>query len=362
LQLVDKKSENELKTVLYDKHLELEAKMVDFAGFDMPIQYKNLKEEVQAVRESVGVFDVSHMGEFFVSGEEAVKFVDYIMTNDFANLPVGKAIYSPLCNTEGRILDDLIAYKISEDKTLICVNAANIEKDFNWIKNFAKDFKVELDNKSDDYSLLAVQGPKTFETLKQVKSLENIQDADYYSVQTLDNFILARTGYTGEDGFEIFADHQSILKLWDELIELGVKPCGLGARDVLRLEVCFPLYGNELSEELTPLDCGLKWTTKLNKESFVGKDALAKHSPKYKLVKLLLDKGIPRTGYKVYAGEQEIGKITSGSQSVILSKGIALARVQKDAQLDEQDLFVEIRNKKYNATKVNKPFVVGGHK
>ena len=351
-----------MKTVLHDKHIELGAKMVDFAGFDMPIQYKNLKEEVLAVRENIGVFDVSHMGEFFVEGNDAVKFVNYIMTNDFEGLPVGKAIYSPLCNNDGKILDDLIAYKISENKVLICVNAANIEKDFKWIQNFAKDFDIKLRNESDKYSLLAVQGPKTFETLKRINALSQIEDADYYSVQSFDNFILARTGYTGEDGFEIFADHASISKLWDKLIQMGVKPCGLGSRDILRLEVCFPLYGNELNEELTPLDCGLKWTTKLNKDSFVGKDALESYEPKYKLVKLELEKGIPRGGYKVFAGETEVGEITSGSQSVVLGKGIALARVNRDAKLDEQELFVEIRNKKYNAKKVNKPFVVGGHK
>jgi aminomethyltransferase len=352
-----------LKTFLYEKHLELGAKMVDFAGFQMPIQYKNLKDEVLAVRESLGMFDVSHMGEFFVRGKDATAFVDYIITNDFKSLKIGKAIYSPLCNEQGMMLDDLIAYKISEEEVLICVNASNIDKDFNWINKYSNDFDIKLTNESQNYSLIAVQGPKTFETLKQIDELKSIIDCDYYSVQTIENrFILARTGYTGEDGFEIFASHEDISLLWNKLLALNAVPCGLGARDVLRLEVCFPLYGNELNEELTPLDCGLKWTTKLNKESFVGKEALTKYSPKYKLIKLELAKGIPRTGYKVLLGDTEIGEITSGSQSVVLQKGIALARVQKEIDTNEQDLFVEIRNKKYNAKKVTKPFVVGGHK
>jgi len=353
-----------VKTQLHDKHLQLGAKMVDFAGYDMPIQYKNLKEEVLAVRESIGVFDVSHMGEFFVTGKDATKFVDHIITNDFKNLKEGKALYSPLCNFEGKIIDDLITYKIATEHVLICVNASNINKDFEWIQQFSSDFDIELVNRSDEFSLLALQGPKSFEVLKSLPEFNELLDLEYYSVQALNNnqLILARTGYTGEDGFEIFASHTFISKLWEDLMDKNVKPCGLGARDVLRLEVCFPLYGNELNEDLTPLDCGLKWTTKLNKDSFVGKDALMNYEAKYKLIKIELDKGVPRKDYKVFLDDQEIGVITSGTQSVIAGKGIALARVDKNTNFEDKDLFVEIRNKKYNARKVTKPFVAGGHK
>lgn len=352
-----------MKTKLYDKHVALGAKMVDFAGFDMPIQYQNLKDEVLAVRNNSGVFDVSHMGEFFVKGKDAARFVDYIITNDFKNLPIGKALYSPLCNFEGKIIDDLISYKIAENLVLICVNASNITKDFNWINQFTNEFEIELTDRSSEFSLIALQGPRSFEILKSIEELKELKDLEYYSVQSLnDDLIIARTEYTGEDGFEIFGNHQFISKLWDDLIEKGVRPCGLGSRDVLRLEVCFPLYGNELNDEITPLDCGLKWTTKLTKESFVGKDSLVNYSPKFQLIKLELEKGIPRKDYKVFLGEDEIGIITSGTQSVIAQKGIALARVSKNTKFDDKELFVEIRNKKYNARKVKKPFVAGGHK
>tara|TARA_B100001971_G_scaffold214585_1_gene252867 strand:+ start:76101 stop:77156 length:1056 start_codon:yes stop_codon:yes gene_type:complete len=351
-----------MKTSLYEKHVALGAKMVDFAGFEMPIQYKNLKEEVLAVRNGVGVFDVSHMGEFFVTGPDAAKYVNYMITNNIEKLSSGKAIYSPLCNHDGKIIDDLIAYKFSDEEILICVNASNIEKDFNWFKENTGDFNVELKNESDKYSLLAIQGPKTFETIKEIELLSGLKDADYYSIQKLDNgIILARTGYTGEDGFEVFAPHNIIDKLWDELIERGVTPCGLGSRDVLRLEVCFPLYGNELNEDLTPLDCGLAWTTKLDKDNFIGKAALTDYKAQKKLIKLTLDKGIPRAGYKLIANEQPVGEITSGSMSVVLSKGIALALVNKEFE-DYDKLKIDIRNKLYDTTRVTKPFVSGGHK
>lgn len=351
-----------MRTSLYDKHVELGAKMVDFAGFEMPIQYKNLKEEVLAVRNSVGVFDVSHMGEFFITGPDAAKFVNYMITNNIEKLADGKAIYSPLCNEKGTIIDDLIAYKFNNEEILICVNAANIEKDFKWFDSHKGDFNVTLSNQSDKYSLLAIQGPKTFETLKSIELLNGISDSDYYSIQKLENgIILARTGYTGEDGFEVFAPHNIIDQLWDELIKRDVKPCGLGSRDVLRLEVCFPLYGNELNEKLTPLDCGLKWTTKLDKEKFIGKEALLNYQAQKKLIKLTLEKGIPRAGYKLKANEQEVGEITSGSMSVVLGKGIALALVNKEFE-DYDNLKVDIRNKLYDTTKVTKPFVSGGHK
>lgn len=355
------------KTCLYEKHVEANAKIVDFAGWQMPIQYNNLKEEVLEVRNNVGVFDVSHMGEFFVTGKEANEFVDYLVTNDIKNSKIGKAIYSPLCNDQGTIIDDLIVYKLSDNQIMICVNAANIEKDFSWIKEQSNKFDVKLEDRSQEYSLLAIQGPNSFKVLQQLNILAKpIDDIEYYSVQFDDlnletPTIIARTGYTGEDGFEIFADHSKIKSIWESLQKLNVKPCGLGARDVLRLEVCYPLYGNELDDTVTPLDCGLKWTVKLDKEDFIGKKALIDYTPKYQLIKIKMDKGVPRAGYEIEENQKRIGKVTSGTMSVTNEYGIGLARIEKD-KFNDNELFVNIRGRKYSATRVKKAFVTGGHK
>jgi aminomethyltransferase len=308
------------------------------------------------------------MGEIFVKGPDAARFVDYLITNDFFNSPVNKAVYSPLCRDNGTIIDDLISYKVTNDFVMICVNAANKDKDFSWIYDQHKknQFDCELVDKSENYSLLAVQGPKAFETLKKISALEALNDIEYYSVQILKDgdtpLIAARTGYTGEDGFEIFADHETTLAIWDELISHGAIPCGLGARDVLRLEVCYPLYGQELSDEVTPLDSALKWTVKAAKDSFIGKDALADYQPKYQLIKLILDKGIPRSHYQVIQNDKVIGEVTSGTMSVMLKKGIALARVDKSVFNKEENIFVNIRDKHYPAQYTTKAFVTGGHK
>lgn len=356
-----------MKTSLYDFHLELNAKMVDFAGWQMPIQYKNLKDEVLAVRNQVGVFDVSHMGEFFVEGEDALGFVDYIVTNDIKNAPTGKAIYSPLCREDGTIIDDLIVYKLSAHKIMICVNASNIEKDFQWMSQFTKNFRCILTNQSNEYSLLAIQGPDSFKTLTNISLGFVLKDIDYYSIQEEKqdgkSILIARTGYTGEDGFEIFGSHNYITNLWCELIKSGVTPCGLGARDVLRLEVCYPLYGHELDDTITPLDAGLKWTVKSEKKEFIGKKKLETYSPKFLTLKLILDKGIPRDHYHVEsASGDKVGEISSGTMSVMLNKGIALARVDKNLYNSQDNIFVDIRGKKYPATICKKPFVSGGHK
>lgn len=351
-----------LKTALYELHLDLGAKIVDFAGWQMPIQYKNLKEEVKAVRENVGVFDVSHMGEFFVEGKEAINFIDYLVTNNIKSAAIGKAVYSPLCDENGHIIDDLIVYKLSESKAMICVNAANIEKDYAWFEKHASKFECELSNKSSEYSLLAIQGPKTFEVLKSLDLGCDLPDMDYYSIFENGMTLFARTGYTGEDGFEVFGDHEYIKNLWNQLIDAGVTPCGLGSRDVLRLEVCYPLYGHELNQDVTPLDSGLKWTVKFDKEDFIGKSALENYSPKYQLIKIILDKGIPREGYSIEIADEKIGTITSGTMSVALSKGIALGRVEKKLYDSDKEIIVDIRGRKYSANIVKKAFVSGGHK
>lgn len=350
-----------LKTHLYDEHVKLGAKIVPFAGWDMPVQYTSVKDEVLAVRQNVGVFDVSHMGEFFVEGPDAEVFVDQLVTNDILNAPVGKAVYSPLCRENGTVIDDLIVYKLAQGRILICVNASNIEKDFNWIKSKHQGFNCSLTNRSDEFSLLAIQGPKSFEIMKSLAS--DLPDLEYYSVTEFNGNIIARTGYTGEDGFEVFGSHECIKQLWKDLLAKGVTPCGLAARDVLRLEVGFPLYGHELNDELNPYDAGLGWTVKHTKTKFIGKEALSSKPAKYKLVKLILDKGIPREGYPVLNSKNEaIGVIASGTMSVVLNKGVALARIEIDkAPLDEVFL-VDIRQKPYAAQLTKKPFVTGGHK
>ncbi len=353
------------KTHLFDEHVKLGAKIVPFAGWDMPVQYTSVKEEVLAVRQNVGVFDVSHMGEFFVEGAEAEAFVDYLVTNDILNAPMGKAIYSPLCRDNGTVIDDLIVYKLQKNRILICVNASNIEKDFNWMKSKLSNFSCTLTNASDSYSLLALQGPKAYEILK--KFLNELPDMEYYSVFETAYFqspvIVARTGYTGEDGFEIFANHSTIKSLWEKFMASNVTPCGLAARDVLRLEVCYPLYGHELNDELNPYDAGLGWTVKTLKPNFVGKQALLSKASAFKTIKLVLEKGIPRDGYSVLNSKNElIGTIASGTMSVVLNKGVALARIKIDRYPEDEIFQVDIRQKLYSAQLTKKPFVTGGHK
>ncbi len=354
-----------LKTYLYDEHVKLGGKIVPFAGWDMPVQYTSVKDEVLAVRQNVGVFDVSHMGEFFVEGSDAEAFVDYLVTNDIVNAPTGKAIYSPLCRDNGTVIDDLIVYKLAPGRIMICVNASNIEKDFSWISSKHTGFNCKLSNRSDNFSLLALQGPKSFETLKPL--LSELPDIEYYSVfETSFNgapVIIARTGYTGEDGFEIFGDHETIKSMWTKFMSLNVTPCGLAARDVLRLEVCYPLYGHELNDEINPYDAGLGWTVKHLKTKFIGKEALAPKTANHKLVKLVLEKGIPREGYPVLNSKNDvIGVVTSGTMSVVLNKGIAFARIHSDKVPADETFLIDIRQKSYPAVLTKKPFVTGGHK
>jgi aminomethyltransferase len=353
------------KTHLYDEHVKLGGKIVPFAGWEMPVQYTSVKDEALAVRNSVGVFDVSHMGEFFIDGKDAEAFADYLVTNDILSAPQGKAIYSPLCRENGTVVDDLIVYKIAPGRVMICVNASNIDKDFEWMKTKKTGFDCTFTNLSNIFSLLALQGPKAYETLKSF--VNELPDLEYYSVFETsigsNPVILARTGYTGEDGFEIFGHHQTIKDLWANLMKAGVTPCGLAARDVLRLEVCYPLYGHELNDEVNPYDAGLGWTVKNQKTKFIGKDVLQSKPAKYKLVKLQLEKGIPREGYPILNSQNEvIGHVTSGTMSVVLNKGICLARIQIDKAPSDEVFLVDIRNKAYPAQLVKKPFVTGGHK
>lgn len=353
------------RTEIYEEHLKLNAKMVNFANFDMPIQYTSIKDEVASVRNAAGIFDVSHMGEFLVKGSDAENFVDHLLTNDIKNAPVGKAIYSPLCDLSGKIIDDLIAYKITEDEILICVNASNIKKDWDWMKTQSSNYDIVLTNESAQYSLFALQGPHTEKILKRL-DLIDIKNLDYYSVKKskIENteVIIARTGYTGEDGVEIFIPNELAKTLWSWFIEAGVTPCGLAARDVLRLEVGFPLYGQELTNEITPFDCGLKWTVKMNKEDFIGKSSLSSYEISKKSFKFSIEKGIPRSGYPIKDNSgAQVGIVTSGTMSPTLGKGIAFASINATVSLQE-DLFVEIRKMTSKCEIYKKPFYTGGHK
>ncbi len=354
------------RTSLFEKHLALKAKMGPFAGFDMPLQYSSVKEEALAVRNHVGVFDVSHMGEFFVLGKDAYKFVDYLITNDFLNGPENKAVYSPLCREDGTVIDDLIAYKLGPERVLICVNASNIEKDFTWMKKHVGNFSIDFTDQSEKYSLLALQGPQSEKMLLTLGVLKD-KNLPYYGVMETkylnEDIIIARTGYTGEDGFEIFCSHSMAQNLWDLFLKNGATPCGLAARDVLRLEVGYPLYGHELNDSITPLDSALKWTIKFEKNSFIGKEALSKYRPKFQLMKFSLETGIPRENYPVLDGQENVvGKVTSGTMSVVTGKGIAMALVEKEKIPSTKEFLINIRNKFYKANIHSKPFVTGGHK
>ncbi|MDO9184275.1 MAG: glycine cleavage system aminomethyltransferase GcvT [Bacteriovorax sp.] len=354
------------KTSLHEEHVSLNAKMAPFAGFDMPLQYSSVKDEVLAVRSHAGVFDVSHMGEFLVVGSDAINFVDFLVTNDFKNAENLKAVYSPLCREDGTVIDDLIAYKLAEDRVLICVNASNIKKDWDWISSKISTFNCTITNQSDEYSLLAIQGPESEKILKDMGLLKPI-DFPYYSILETnlegEKLIIARTGYTGEDGFEVFSSHKFAVSFWQRLLTLGVKPCGLAARDVLRLEVCYPLYGHELNDEVTPLDAGLSWTVRLTKPDFIGKAALVDYKPHYQLVKLSLERGIPREGYSVLDSElNPIGRVTSGTMSVVTGKGIAMALIEKDKNPKDKKYIIKIRDTNYEANFHTKAFITGGHK
>lgn len=355
------------KTVLHDEHVKLQGQIVPFAGWMLPVQYTSIKEEVAAVRNTCGLFDVSHMGEIFVEGKDALAFVDYLVCNDIKSSPIGKAIYSPLLNFEGTCVDDLIVYLLAADRILICVNASNIDKDWSWIQKVATTQKwdIKLSNVSQNYSLLALQGPDSEKILSKIIPCD-YKALPYYGAQTAlyqnVEVIIARTGYTGEDGFEIFTPNALAINLWQQLLTGGAKPCGLGARDCLRVEVAYPLYGHELHEEITPLDAGLKWTVKMKKNDFVGKKNLISHQIQWKQIKFFASKGIPRDGYllKSITGEV-LGKVTSGTLSPTINRGIGLGLIKVDAKI-EDGILVEIRNQLFPIEITKEPFVKGGHK
>ncbi len=357
------------KTALYNKHVSLGAKIVPFAGFEMPVQYSGVTEEHFAVREKVGLFDVSHMGQFYVEGTTAKDLLQFVTSNNVENLENGKAQYSCLPNGNGGIVDDLIVYKMEDNKYFVVVNASNIEKDWNHISKFNEKFGAKMTNISNETSLIAIQGPKATETLQKLTDT-NLSDIPYYhftvgTVAGVENVIISNTGYTGSGGFEIYFDNSFAEKLWNDLTlageEFGIIPCGLAARDTLRLEKGFCLYGNDIDDTTSPLEAGLGWITKFDKD-FVDKEFLLKQKEEGITRKLvgfeMQEKAIPRHDYLVVdAAGNEIGKVTSGTMSPMKKVGVGLAYVATPNYKLGSEIFIQIRNKNIPAKVVKLPFV-----
>lgn len=350
---------NNKRTCLYDKHVALGALISPFGGFDMPIQYSNITDEHQAVRQHCGVFDVSHMGEVLVSGTDAERYVNHIFTNNVEGLAVGKILYGMMCYEDGGVVDDLLVYKMADDRFFLVINAANIDKDWAWIQLQAEGFNVAIDNQSDHYGQLAVQGPEAERIMEETLNLP-CSELTFYTFKTMGDVIVSRTGYTGEDGFEIYATPDFINQCWDKLMAAGVTPCGLGCRDTLRFEVGLPLYGDELSAEITPVMAGLGMFVKLDKEEFVGRDALAKQKAEgvaQKLVGIeLQDKAIPRHGYTVMKDGQPIGTVTTGYHTISTDKSVCMALIDSQYAPLGTELEVQIRKKVFPGTVVKKRF------
>ena len=356
---------------LNDIHMAIGAKMVPFAGYHMPVQYEVVTTEHQTVRESVGVFDVSHMGEFLVSGENALALLQKITSNDVSKLEIGDAQYSCFPNEDNGIVDDLICYRIKENEYLLVVNASNIEKDWNWISKFNETFEAELKNISEEYSLLAIKGPKAIVAMQSLSSI-NLSEIPFYTFKIgdfagIENVIISATGYTGSGGFEIYCKNEEVIQIWDKVFEAGadygIKPIGLAARDTLRLEMGYCLYGNDIDDATSPIQAGLGWITKFTK-NFVNSEALAKekvHKPERCLVAFeLKERGIPRNGYDIINGDGiSIGNVTSGTMSPSLQKGIGMGYIPRMYAKVGTQIKIQVRKKAIPATIVKLPFYKG---
>lgn len=348
------------RTCLYDKHVKLGALISPFGGFDMPIQYSTIIDEHQAVRNDCGVFDVSHMGEVTVKGKDAERYVQHIFTNDVSKIEPGQILYGMMCYDNGGTVDDLLVYKMAVNDFFLVINAANIDKDWQWMQENAKGFDIELVNRSEDYGQVAVQGPNAETVVEEVLGLE-CKDLVFYTVKTIGDIIISRTGYTGEDGFEIYASHNYICECWDKLIESGrCKPCGLGCRDTLRFEVGLPLYGDELSADISPVMSGLSMFCKLDKEEFIGKEALAAQKAngvEKRVIGIELEgKAIPRNGYAVVKDGETVGEVTTGYHTVSTDKSVCMALVKAEFAKLGTPLEVQIRKKTFPGVVVKKRF------
>lgn len=356
------------RTPLFEEYQKAGAKTIDFGGWDLPVQFSSIKEEHEAVRTKAGLFDVSHMGEVEVKGENALAYLQKMMTNDVSKLVDNQAQYTAMCYPNGGTVDDLLIYRKSADDYLLVINASNIDKDMDWL-NQHKIAGVEVNNISDDIAQLAIQGPIAEEILQTLTD-QDLSEIRFFRFQ--DNVdlsgikaLVSRTGYTGEDGFEIYLQAEQAAELWSTLLEAGsskgLVPCGLGARDTLRFEAKLPLYGQELTSDISPLEAGIGFAVKVGKEEdFIGKDALKKQKEeglKRKLVGLeMVDKGIPRTGYEVLANDSQIGFVTTGTQSPTLKKNVGLAVIDSEYTEAGTEVFVQVRKKTLKAMVVNTPF------
>jgi len=362
--------ENLKKTPLNKAHRELGGKMVDFGGWDMPVQYSGVIAEHLRTRNNSGLFDVSHMGEFWVEGEDAIEFVNRLTTNDVTKLVDGQAHYSALTRENGTVVDDLLVYRFDQGKLLLVVNAGTTEKDWDWITSHTKDENITLTNVSADYCQIAVQGKDAIGILQKMTD-EKLDEIKYYhfTVGKVDGVdaIISRTGYTGEDGFEVYANKDFAEQLWNKFLETGnfgtetgILPCGLAARNTLRLESAMSLYGHEISDEITPLEANLGWICKLNKGEFLGRDTLAKLKEKgleRKLVGFeMTDKGIARDDFDVYINDKKVGFVTSGSPAPFLKKNIGLAFVPSEFANIGQEIKIDVRGKHLAARIVPTPF------
>ena len=363
--------ENLSKTCLYDKHVALEALMSPFGGFIMPIQYTSITDEHNAVRNRAGMFDVSHMGEIFVSGPDAEKFVNHIFTNNVTGIPDGKILYGMMLYPGGTVVDDLLVYKEFEpNRYLLVVNASNIAKDYDWICAQKEGFDVEVVNASDSWGEIALQGPEAEKFAVETLGLAPAADLGFYTYYESDwkgqRMIVSRTGYTGEDGFEIYASHEAINEIWDILLAAGVAPCGLGCRDTLRFEAGLPLYGHELSDEITPLEAGLGMFAKIKEKDFIGRDALAAQKEaglSRKIVGIeLQDKAIPRAGYPVEVEGQQVGVVTTGYRSISTDRSVCVAMVDKEYTELGTQVEIRIRKKVFPGIVTKKRFYETNYK
>jgi aminomethyltransferase len=357
-------------TALTHVHEALGAKMVPFAGYNMPVQYEGVNAEHETVRNGVGVFDVSHMGEFFLKGENALALIQKITTNDASKLVPGKAQYTCMPNADGGIVDDLIIYMISETEYMLVVNASNIEKDWNWISQH-NDLNVEMENRSEDWSLLAIQGPKAAEAMQSLTSVD-LSTIKFYTFEITDfagipNVVVSATGYTGSGGFEVYVKNEDVEQLWNNVFEAGadwgIKPIGLAARDTLRLEMGYCLYGNDINDTTSPIEAGLGWITKFTKD-FVNAEALKQQKEEGVTRKLvafeMTEKGIPRKDYEIVDKEGSvIGNVTSGTMSPSLGKGIGLGYVTIENSKVDSEIKIQIRKKQVAAKVVKLPFYKG---
>ena len=355
------------QTPFHDRHIALGAKLHEFAGYMMPISYTGINQEHLQIRDKIGVFDVSHMGEFYVEGEHAEDFLQHITINDVKQLVDGQAQYSAMCYPDGGIVDDLIVYRFNQHKYMMVVNASNIEKDYAWAGEHLVD-GVTLSDHSDETALLAIQGPKTLKVLQALTDVA-LKDIEFYHFATGKlagkEMIISRTGYTGEPGFELYHDPKDSLELWDAIFKAGkdedIQAVGLGARDTLRLEMKYALYGNDIDKDTNPIEAGLSWITKLNGDNFVGKEELVKvkeNKPSQRLIAFkMLDRAIPRHGYELYHDDTRVGKVTSGTMSPSLGIGIGTGYVQREFSKIGTEICLDVRGKRLKALIVKPPFV-----